>query len=84
MLSLFVSPSSIYDELERIIRNFLWGSSEVKRKFHLLEWKQVCISMDWGGLGIRNLRDVNTSLLCKWLWELGDGGDKALEESYIC
>lgn len=29
--------------------------------------------MDWGGLGIRRIKDVNFSLLCKWLWELGAG-----------
>lgn len=29
-----------------------------------------------GGLGIRRLSEINISLLCKWLWALGDGKEK--------
>lgn len=41
-LSLFVVPCSVADTMERIIRNFLWGSGEEKKQFHLLNWEQLC------------------------------------------
>lgn len=71
MMSLFVMPISVGEELERIMRNFLWGSTEEKKKFHLIAWDEVCVGVNWGGLGIRRLRDVNVSLLSKWLWNIG-------------
>lgn len=36
MLSIFVIPCSIEDEIERLMWNSLWGSTVEKRKFHLL------------------------------------------------
>jgi hypothetical protein len=31
---------------------------------------QICKSKKKGGLGIKNLRKMNISLLCKWWWML--------------
>lgn len=42
----------------------------------MLSWEKVCVPLEWGSLGIKRLRDVNISLLCKWLWELGNGENK--------
>lgn len=76
MLSLFVIPCFIVEYLKRILKNCLWGLTLEKIKFHLLHWDQICTSMGCGGLGIKQLRYVNISFLCKCLWELGDGKDK--------
>lgn len=46
-----------------------------KKKFCLLVWDKIFVSLKCGGLGIRRIRDVNISFLCKWLWEFGIGGD---------
>lgn len=73
MLSLLAMPSSICEELEMIMKNFLWGSTEEKYKFHLLSWDQICLELSWGGLGVKRLKYINQVLLCKWVWLLGDG-----------
>lgn len=65
MVALFVAPCSVVNEREMIMRKFLWVSMEEKMKFHILSWDQVCISLTFGGLGIKRLRDINVSLLCK-------------------
>ncbi|KAL5725053.1 hypothetical protein ACHQM5_008240 [Ranunculus cassubicifolius] len=57
--------------MEKIMRGFLWGSSAGKRKIHLVSWEDVCIPKEFGGLGLRRIVDINVSLLCKWLWEIG-------------
>lgn len=69
-------PCSVTGELEKIMRDFLWGSTSEKRQFHLISWEQICILLKFGGLGLRRLRDVNVSLLCKWLWALGSEENK--------
>jgi hypothetical protein len=35
-------PSSICNELDRLNRNFLWGSSNERKKMHLVGWEKVC------------------------------------------
>lgn len=42
----------------------------MRGSYNLVNWKTVILSKDRGGLGIRNLRLQNESLLKKWLWEV--------------
>jgi hypothetical protein len=47
-----------------------FGKEEGQKKYHLIEWEKICKSKKKGGLGIKNLRKMNISLLCKWWWKL--------------
>lgn len=76
MLSLFVIPCSVAEEIERIIKNFFGGLTLEKKKVHLIPWEHICTDVDWGGLGIKSVGYVNVSLLCKWLWLIGYGDDR--------
>ena len=69
--SLFTIPIAVAARLERIQRNFLWGSSEGSFKYPLVAWDKVCSSIEMGGLGIRNVVSFNQALLEKWLWRYG-------------
>jgi hypothetical protein len=56
------------NRLEKIQRDFLWGGIGDEFKYHLIKWSQVCKSMKFGGLGVRNLVKFNQALMGKWLW----------------
>ena len=58
-LSLFIVPKAVVVRLERIQRNFLWGSSVECFKYPLVAWENVCLPRELGGLGIRNLVSFN-------------------------
>lgn len=58
------------NRLDRISRDFLWGSNSEKRKQHLVAWSKVCLPKSEGGLGIRKAGDMNKSLLAKIGWRL--------------
>ena len=73
-LSLFTIPVAVADRLERIQRNFLWGSSEECFKNSLVAWEKVCSPLEMGGLGVRKLGHFNQALLGKWLWRFGQEG----------
>lgn len=47
----------------------------MKRKYHLVKWAKITRPKRKGGLGIKDLRKMNPSLLCKWWWklEMGEG-----------
>lgn len=82
-MSLFKIPECVAKEMDRIQASFLWGDSEHSRKLHLVKWKEVCMSLKQGGLGIKNIRLANDSLLLKWWWRYGQE-DEALWKKVIC
>ncbi|XP_028074331.1 uncharacterized protein LOC114276709 [Camellia sinensis] len=82
-MSLFKIPACVAKELDRIQASFLWGDSERSRKLHLVRWKEVCMSVKQGGLGIKNISLANDSLLLKWWWRYGQE-DEALWKMVIC
>lgn len=63
-------PKSIYDVVHRANRRFLWGDSKNRKNVHLLRWDEVCKPKSQGGLGIRSMRQANTTLLSKLVWRL--------------
>jgi hypothetical protein len=60
----------VWKEIVRIQRNFLWGGLSKRRKISWVKWTEICKPKKDGGLGIRDLRLVNLSLLAKWRWRL--------------
>ena len=82
-LSLFIIPKVVAARLERIQRNFLWGSSEGSFKYPLVAWDKVCSPIEMGGLGIRNVLSFNQDLLRKWLWRYGHEVTHLWRRGYI-
>lgn len=65
-LSLFRMPCGVVREIERLEASFLWDGNGLKMKVHLVKWTEVSKNLNQGGLGIRRLKDVNSSFLIKW------------------
>jgi hypothetical protein len=61
-------PVNVWKEVVKIQRDFLWSGLEKKRKINWVNWDTVTNSRCDGGLGVRDLRRVNLSLLAKWKW----------------
>ncbi|XP_075091548.1 uncharacterized protein LOC142171749 [Nicotiana tabacum] len=68
MLSLFPIPANVDKRLDTLRRNFLWHGNKEKKGLHLVKWKTLTLNKKKGGVGVRNLRMQNKSLLMKWLW----------------
>jgi hypothetical protein len=69
-MSFLKMPSQVVKTVVRIQREFLWGGVRGGRKISWLSWKMVCKEKREGGLGVRDVRVVNLSLLTKWRWKL--------------
>lgn len=69
-MPIFPIPDGVIDRLDAIRRNFLWEGNSDTKKFHLVKWDELIGSKQKGGLGVRNLKIQNQSLMMKWLWRL--------------
>ncbi|KAK2446576.1 hypothetical protein QL285_017365 [Trifolium repens] len=69
-LSFMKIPILVWKKVRRIQREFLWGSRNGRRRISWVKWDTVCKPKKWGGLGVRDIRAVNISLLAKWRWRL--------------
>lgn len=61
-------PVKVARKIERIQCHFLWGDDDERRRYHLVNWKEVKKPNRAGGLGIRPLVEMNKALHGKWLW----------------
>ncbi|XP_028127335.1 uncharacterized protein LOC114323862 [Camellia sinensis] len=50
-MSLFRMPQGIVKKLNKIQSAFLWGDNDLKRRIHLVKWKEATVSKKLGGLG---------------------------------
>lgn len=56
-------PQATCDTLNKLSRNFLWGTNSNTHKLHLVKWSTVTKTKKTGGLGIREARHVNSALV---------------------
>lgn len=75
-------PSHLCSKIDKINRDFLWGSTEEKRRLHLAGWSKVIKSKEEGGLGIQAARAKNIAMLAKLNWRLFQEKDTLGESSF--
>jgi hypothetical protein len=54
-------------------KRFFWQGGTTKRKYHLVKWAVISKPKKKGGLGVKDPRKMNISLLCKWWWKVENG-----------
>jgi hypothetical protein len=64
--------TQVWKKIWRLQREFLWGGSRGRKKISWIKWDTVCLPINKGGLGVKDIRVVNISLLSKWRWRLLD------------
>ncbi|KAK2446021.1 hypothetical protein QL285_016880 [Trifolium repens] len=63
-------PACVWKKVVSLQRKFLWGGVKGGKKTCWVKWSNVCKEKSQGGLGVRDVRLVNQSLLAKWRWRL--------------
>jgi ribonuclease HI len=66
-------PKACLEDIQRMQRNFIWGDTVQKRRFHAVGWQKITVPKWSGGLGLRNLDIMNKACLCKLGWKLQTG-----------
>jgi len=59
-LSFFKAPSGIISPIESIFlkKNKNWGGSVDNRKIFWIAWSSICLQKEYGGLGVRQLKEI--------------------------
>ncbi|GJY24734.1 RNA-directed DNA polymerase, eukaryota, reverse transcriptase zinc-binding domain protein [Tanacetum coccineum] len=71
--SVYMLPSSTINEIEKLLKGFLWCQGPLTSGKAKVAWKQVCLPKEQGGLGIKSLKKWNEVLLIKQLWKIIEG-----------
>ncbi|KAJ9561753.1 hypothetical protein OSB04_006913 [Centaurea solstitialis] len=67
-MAIFMFPSGVIHEIERLCRDFLWTQGDPSRGRCKVAWTLVCRPRNCGGLGFRRLAIWNRALIAKNLW----------------
>jgi hypothetical protein len=71
VMSIFLIPGSIVDEIEKMLNAFWWGhNNNQSRGIHWLSWDKLCIHKNYGGMGFKSLKAFNFAMLGKQAWKM--------------
>ncbi|OIT27665.1 putative ribonuclease h protein, partial [Nicotiana attenuata] len=70
LMQISLLPTKTLQEIDKIQRDFLWGTTREKRKIHLIGWSTVTNTKLNGGLGIKKAKSKNLALLTSLAWRI--------------
>jgi len=62
-----------YQQLDCLRSRFFWQGTNKKRKYHMVKWEALNRPKDFGVLGFKDVRVMNSCLMCKWIDRLERG-----------
>ncbi|XP_026414361.1 uncharacterized protein LOC113310013 [Papaver somniferum] len=63
-------PDKTLAKMDRLQRDFWWNKSDQKNRVYSKDWKSICIPKSQGGLGLRNPKKFNVSMLTRLTWRV--------------
>lgn len=68
-MSVLELPVWAIKEIEKKCRGFLWkGDENAVGSYSLVAWDKLCLPIENGGLGIKDLRLMGVTLRTRWPW----------------
>ncbi|VFQ98597.1 unnamed protein product [Cuscuta campestris] len=61
-------PKSVINKLQQMMTTFFWGHTNNKKRYHWTKWENICLPKEEGGLGIRDLEELQFAYSIKLWW----------------
>ncbi|KAL9683140.1 hypothetical protein QQ045_014956 [Rhodiola kirilowii] len=68
-----ILPKTVVQAVNSICARFLWKGTCDKRGGHLVKWEEVCRDKEEGGLGLKNMENMNYALVINQMWGNKEG-----------
>jgi hypothetical protein len=69
-MALFLLADGTHAGFDKHRNRFFWEGQGTKKKFHWVNWQQICQPKRQGGLGVMNTKAINICLMAKWIWRM--------------
>nr|GEU62956.1 hypothetical protein [Tanacetum cinerariifolium] len=66
----FKLVSGIINDIEQLMRGFLWCNGDLKKGKAKVAWRDICLPKNEGGLGLRSLEIFNLALMTTHIWSI--------------
>lgn len=66
-------PKACLKKIQNIQIGFKWGDSEKGKHIHSMKCKTITKPKHMGGLGLRNLDEMDNAYFLKLIWKLKNG-----------
>jgi hypothetical protein len=77
-MALFLLADGTHAGFDKHRNRFFWEGQGTKKKYHWVNWQDICQPKSQGGLGVMNTKAMNICLMAKWLWRMFAGQDNDL------
>jgi hypothetical protein len=67
---MYLMPKTVIKKMDKTRKIFFWQGGRLKKKYYLVKWTLISRPKNKGGMGIKDLRKMSISLLCKWWWKV--------------
>jgi hypothetical protein len=69
IMSIFLLPASVIDDIEKMLNSFWWGHNRSQAKgIHWMLWERLSVHKQAGGMGFKSLKAFNHVMLGKQAW----------------
>ncbi|XP_058181312.1 uncharacterized protein LOC131299748 [Rhododendron vialii] len=68
--SIFILPQRVLNDIEQLLRSFLWFGPNLKHSGAKVAWHAVCVPKEEDKLGLRMLKTWNTASMMRHLWAI--------------
>jgi hypothetical protein len=69
-MGLFMLADGTHAGMDKHRNRFFWEGQGSKKKFHLVNWQNICQPKNQGGLGVMNTKLMNIARMAKWIWRI--------------